>query len=199
MGRVKRRAPSPAMIVAVIALVLAVAGTAVAAVATVSVLSKKEKKQIRRIADNEVHKLAPGLSVKSADSAKTAATASNADQLGGKPSVDYLLAHSRGVALAGALIEGNGPVHTWFNTLGGTPTVSGEKGGYDIMFPGLGDASQTVLQATLVTTNLGGQITVNSANPAPGQTAVEVLTFDAGGVIAPRAFYVVVYGASRGG
>ena len=75
MGSVNRRAPSPAMIVAVIALVFAVAGTAVAAVATVSALSKKEKKQIKRIADREVKKFAPGLSVKSADSAKTADSA----------------------------------------------------------------------------------------------------------------------------
>jgi hypothetical protein len=200
MGRVKRSAPSPAMIVAVIALVLAVAGSAVAAVATVSVLSKREKKQTRRIADREVKKLAPGLSVKSADSAKTAATASNADQLGGKPSADYVLAHSRGVALAGAEIEGNGTVDTWFNTLGGAPTVSTFGGsGYDITFPGLGDASQTVLQATPLIKGAGAQITVDWATLAPGQTAVEVLTFDGAGAPAAQSFYLLVYGASSGG
>jgi hypothetical protein len=198
MGRVRRKGPSPAMVVAIIALVFAVAGTAVAAVATVSVLSKKEKKQTRNIADGEVSKLAPGLSVKSAGSATTAA---NADQLGGKPSADYLLAHSRGVALAGARILGNGTVETWFNTLGGAPTVSTFGGnGYDVTFPGLGDASQTVLQATVLTAGpAGGQITANYTTLAPGQTAVELSTFNAAGAAAPKGFYVVVYGASGSG
>jgi hypothetical protein len=124
MRRVRRKAPSPAMAVAIAALVLALVGTAVAGVATVSVLTKKEKKQTRNIASDEIKKAAPGLSV------------ANAAQLGGKPSADYLLAHSRGVALAGARIAGNdGSVDTWFNTLGGKPTVSTFGGsGYDITF-----------------------------------------------------------------
>src|SRR5262249_40924668 len=119
-----------------------------------------------------------------------------------KPSADYLLAHSRGVALAGARIIGSGSVDTWFNTLGGKPTVSvfgGSGNGYDITFPGLGDASQTVLQATPLITGLGGQVTVDWATPTPGQTAVEALTFNAAGGAAPRSFYLVVYGASASG
>jgi hypothetical protein len=148
-----------------------------------------------------VNKLAPGLSVKSAGSATTAATAANADQLGGKPSADYLLAHSRGVALAGARIEGNATVDTWFNTSGGKPTVSTFGGnGYDVTFPGLGDASQTVLQATVLSAGpAGGQITANYTTLAPGQTAVELNTFNAAGVAAPKGFYVVIYGASDNG
>jgi hypothetical protein len=66
MERLRGRKPSPAMVVSIIALVFALAGSAVAGVATISVLSKKEKKQTRNIADSEVNKLAPGLSVKSA-------------------------------------------------------------------------------------------------------------------------------------
>ena len=54
------------MVVSIIALVFALAGSAAAGVATISNLSKKEKKQTRNIADSEVNKLAPGLSVKSA-------------------------------------------------------------------------------------------------------------------------------------
>jgi hypothetical protein len=176
------------MVVAIIALVLAVAGSAVAGVATISVLNKKEKKQTRSIASDEIKKAAPGLSV------------ANAAQLGGKPSADYLLAHSRGVALAGAKIGGDGTVDTWFNTLGGKPTVSTFGGsGYDITFPGLGDASQTVLQATPVITGLGAEIAVDYGTPAPGQTAVEVNTYNASGAATARSFYVVVYGASGGG
>jgi hypothetical protein len=187
MRKLKSRRLSPATVISIVALVFAVAGTAVAGVATVSVLNKKEKKQTRNIASDEIKKAAPGLSV------------ANAGQLGGKPSADYLLAHSRGVALAGAKIAGNGSVDTWFNTLGGAPTVSPSSYLYDITFPGLGDASQTVLQATLVNTNLGGQITADYGTPVPGQTAVEVLTFNAAGAGTPRAFYVVVYGASGSG
>jgi hypothetical protein len=66
MERLKGRKPSPAMVVSIIALVFALAGSAAAGVATISALSKKEKKQTRNIADSEVNKLAPGLSVKSA-------------------------------------------------------------------------------------------------------------------------------------
>lgn len=66
MERLRGRKPSPAMVVSIIALVFALAGSAAAGVATISVLSKKEKKQTRNIADSEVNKLAPGLSVKSA-------------------------------------------------------------------------------------------------------------------------------------
>ena len=66
MERLKGRKPSPAMVVSIIALVFTLAGSAAASVATISALSKKEKKQTRNIADSEVNKLAPGLSVKSA-------------------------------------------------------------------------------------------------------------------------------------
>ena len=44
--------------------------------ATISALSKKEKKQTRSIADSEVNKLAPGLAVKHAGTADSAASAS---------------------------------------------------------------------------------------------------------------------------
>ncbi len=74
----RERRPSPAMIVAIIALVFSLAGTGVASVATISALTKKDKRKTRRIADSEVVKLAPGLSVKSAGSANTAGSASTA-------------------------------------------------------------------------------------------------------------------------
>jgi hypothetical protein len=69
MERLRGRKPSPAMVVSIIALVFALAGSAAAGVATISKLSKKDKKQVRKIADGEINKLAPGLSVKSAGSA----------------------------------------------------------------------------------------------------------------------------------
>jgi hypothetical protein len=77
--RMLKKHASPSMVLAVAALILALGGTAVGSVATISALSKKEKKQTRNIADSEVNKLAPGLSVAKAKSADTAgsATASN--------------------------------------------------------------------------------------------------------------------------
>lgn len=81
-----RKRPSPSMVVAIIALVFAVAGTAVASVATISVLTKKEKKQTRNIAQQEITKAAPGLSVANADKLSGQGIASflrNGDAAGG--------------------------------------------------------------------------------------------------------------------
>lgn len=70
-----RRRPSPAMIVATVALTFALAGTALAGPS----VSKVTKAKVRTIANQEVDKRAPGLSVlkaKTADSASSAITAS---------------------------------------------------------------------------------------------------------------------------
>jgi hypothetical protein len=86
--------PSPAMVVALIALVLAAAGTATAA------LSGKDKKKVRGIADQEIAKAAPGLSVSSAKSAQSAnaaqsaGSAENANSLGGVAAAGYPLLFS---------------------------------------------------------------------------------------------------------
>jgi hypothetical protein len=86
----KGRRPSPAMIVAATALIVALAGTAMAAPTAIkSILNKKEKKQAKNIAKNQINALAPGLSVKhadtatNADAAKRADTAANAEALSG--------------------------------------------------------------------------------------------------------------------
>jgi hypothetical protein len=80
MTRMKRRRPSPAMIVAGVALIIALAGTAMAAPTAIkSILNKQEKKQTKNIAKNQVNALAPGLSVKHANTAGGADTAKSAD------------------------------------------------------------------------------------------------------------------------
>jgi hypothetical protein len=66
-----RRRPSPAMILALIALTFALGGTALAGPS----VSKLTKSKVRTIADKEINKLAPGLSVANADKATTATTA----------------------------------------------------------------------------------------------------------------------------
>ena len=69
----KKKRPSAPMVLSIIAVVFSLAGTGVASVATISALNKKEKKQTRNIADSEITKKAPGLSV------------ANADNVGGLP------------------------------------------------------------------------------------------------------------------
>jgi hypothetical protein len=179
MRRIKGRAPSPAIVISIVALVFAVAGTAVAGVAAVSVLSKKEKKQTRNIAGDQIKKAAPGLSV------------ANAAQLAGKPSGDYALAHSRGIALAGAKIASNGNVLTWFNTVGGMPSVSKfGGGGYDMAFPGV-NKDQTVILGTV---SGPGEIGIGT-----GSGGIEVSTFTSAGAYSDHEFSIVVYGASGSG
>lgn len=97
----KGRRPSPAMIVAATALIVALAGTAMAAPTAIkSILNKKEKKQVKNISKNQVNKLAPGLSVKhantagSADTAKRADVSSNTDAIGGVELKDIAVAKS---------------------------------------------------------------------------------------------------------
>jgi hypothetical protein len=75
------------MIVAATALIVALAGTAMAAPTAIkSILNKREKKQVKNISKNQVNALAPGLSVKRADTAggaDTAKRANDADALSG--------------------------------------------------------------------------------------------------------------------
>ena len=67
MRSVLRSLRSPAVIISILALVAGITGAAVAGpLASTSKLSKKDKKKVRNIADSEIVKLAPGLSVKSA-------------------------------------------------------------------------------------------------------------------------------------
>jgi hypothetical protein len=95
MTRSKGRRPSPSMVVAISALIVALAGTAMAAPTAIkSILNKQEKKQVKNIAKNQVNKLAPGLSVRRADSAARADTAANADALGGQSLANVAIGRS---------------------------------------------------------------------------------------------------------
>jgi hypothetical protein len=86
MGQIRISRPSPAILVAVLALIAAVAGTAVAGpVATKKAVTKKK---VKKIADAEINKLAPGLSVANAANATNATNATNAAALGGQSAAD---------------------------------------------------------------------------------------------------------------
>jgi hypothetical protein len=124
------------MIVAMVALVVALAGTAMAAPTAIkSILNKKEKKQAKNIAKNQVNALAPGLSVKhantagSADSAKHADSATNADNAKRADNADSL----SGTTIVGtADIEGPGFL-TNNTCVEKSATVTGAKSGDHIV------------------------------------------------------------------
>jgi hypothetical protein len=89
-SRLRGHRPSPALVVSVLALTVAVAGTAMAGVATISVLNKQEKKQAKKIANKQIQKKAPGLSVASAANATNATNAANATTAANANTLDGL-------------------------------------------------------------------------------------------------------------
>jgi hypothetical protein len=195
MGRVRGTKLSPATVISIVALVFAVAGTAMAGVATYRVLSKTEKNQTRKIARHEIGKAAPEIARTEIGKAAPGLSVANAAQLGGRPPGDYLAAQSRGVALAGAKIDGSGNLKTWFNVLGGAPTVSPDCSHcWIIAFPGLSNSDQDVVQGTL---DSPGELEVDPTQ-VDGH-GVFIQTFNSSGVPAARDVFVVVYGASGSG
>ena len=105
----KGRRPSPAMIVAAMALIIALAGTAMAAPTAIkSILNKKEKKQVKNISKNQINALAPGLSVKHANSADTATSADTAKRADAATNADTAANAANAAALSGSTIVGEG-------------------------------------------------------------------------------------------
>src|SRR5262249_11103333 len=74
MKKLRLSRPSPAMVVAVIALIFAMGGTALAVVG----LNGKQKRQVRSLANQQINKKAPRLSVANAKNADNANTVGNA-------------------------------------------------------------------------------------------------------------------------
>jgi hypothetical protein len=78
---------SPTIIVAALALVAALAGTALAGPdADTSAINKKK---VKKIAKKQINKLAPGLSVASAQTANTASSAATSNRLDGLDSTAF--------------------------------------------------------------------------------------------------------------
>jgi hypothetical protein len=128
MRKLLKHRPAPAMIIAVIALIMSLGGSAYA-------LSKKDKKQVRNIADGEITKKAPGLSV------ANAGKAGDADKLGG--------------AAASAYTQGGG--HTLFGTKQGANPSNGNA---LLDIPGIGtvtfDCAANGIDSTIHVNNNSG-------------------------------------------
>jgi hypothetical protein len=182
----REKRPSAPMVLSIIAVVFSLAGTGLASVATISALSKKEKKQTRSIADSEVNKLAPGLSVKSAGSATTAATAStatNADQLGGAPAGEYQRRLWAVVRSDGTLARGAGVVSS-----------SGPGPDYQVKFNR--DITGCAFAATIGHPADGaeafGEIEAHIQSVVNARDTVGVFTANSAGTLANRAFHLIV-------
>jgi hypothetical protein len=195
-----KRLPSPALLISVIALSAAIGGVAVALPGHNSVKSDDIKNgQVKSpdlknngIKGTDVLESSLG-AVPNANHANSAASATNAAQLGGHAASDYLRAGSRGVALAGVRVSTAGNVRTWFNTRGGTPTVSHTPGEYLVTFPGLTDTTQSIPSATL-------DAAIGEISATGEGTDIRVNTYNsAGNLVNGAAFFLVVYGASSSG
>jgi hypothetical protein len=103
MRHIERWRPSPGLLVAVLALVAAVAGTAVAG--TGATTSKLTKKKVVKIADQEINKLAPGLSVAHSESADTATNAEKAASADSALSAQSALSANTADSVGGVSIE----------------------------------------------------------------------------------------------
>jgi hypothetical protein len=175
----RKKRPSAPMVLSIIAVVFSLAGTGVASVATISALSKKEKKQTRNIADSEITKKAPGLSV------------ANADKLGGQPASAFASSNT----LRTALVAANGSVNAAHSdgvsqanvTAKGIPAAV-------YCFDGLSPAPRSVVASVA-----GGQATVQTQvqyDPTGGVCAgsqFDVATVDDSNSLFPEAFTVFIH------
>src|SRR4051812_43307173 len=173
----KKKRPSAPMVLSIIAVVFSLAGTGAASVATISALSKKEKKQTRNIADSEITKKAPGLSV------------ANADKLGGQPASFYAPA----TTLRTALVAANGTVDAAHSDGVNQANVTQPVGGV-YCFNGLSPVPRSVVASVA-----GGQATVQTQtqyDPTAGVCAgsqFDVATVTDANALFPEAFTVFIH------
>jgi hypothetical protein len=150
--------PSPAIVVAVVALVAALAGTAVAGPdASTSAINKKK---VKKIASKQIKKLAPDLSVASADQA------ANAAALGGQPPSAF----QRTGRITANTVSGSAPV--------GTRILTDPRTGADVRMAAPDGRIQIINTSTARRMTVAGVTTFGSNTPedqfsdlAPGGNA----------------------------
>jgi hypothetical protein len=187
--------PSPALVIACLALFLAMGGVGYAA------LKGKDKKKVRAIADQEITKQAPGLSVGSA------ANAANSGKLGGISAADYQRSCSAGAIKATAVVNTTGASNTSFTDVPGfncfrpgnlTSSVQLERlaqGQYLLRFVGNGGPSAS---GSAVASMVGADGYVNyvlaDPSPIPGENVFQVIVHNAAGnVVDNRTFSLLAF------
>ena len=187
--------PSPALVIACIALFLAMGGVGYAA------LKGKDKKKVRAIADQEITKQAPGLSV------ANAANAGNSDKLGGVSAADYQRFCSGGAIKATVVVDTTGSSNTSFTNVPGfncfqpgnlTSSVQLERqaqGQYFVRFVGnSGPNASGSAVASMV--GADGYVNYVLANPSPipGENVFQVIVHNAAGnVVDNRTFSLLAF------
>lgn len=160
--------PSPALLVAMIALVAALAGTAIAA----NPAAKLNKAKVKTIADQQIAKAAPGLSVANATNATNADTAKIASNI------------------IAANVTGAG------NTLGSIPggvsssKVTANAGTYDVVFPR--SIAGCNLSASAGSATSETPVLVGAAPKVGVPNTVRVFTRSAANVASDQDFYIQV-------
>jgi hypothetical protein len=135
----------------------------------------------------------------SAQNAQNAAHASDSDSLGGSPAGSYVKGDARGLAVAGAVVNDNGAIVSWFNRAGGAPTAKANGGGdYSVTFPGI-DVKNSSVVATSTIVGIFGMSTVDYSGGGlhvrtfTGNLATD--TFDGD----DRDFTLALYSSSNAG
>jgi hypothetical protein len=187
--------PSPALVIACMALFLAMGGVGYAA------LKGKDKKKVRAIADQEIAKQAPGLSV------ANAGNAANAGSLGGVAASGYQRFCSGGGIKATVVVNTTGASNTSFTDVPGfncfqpgnlTSSVQLERlaqGQYFVRFVGNSGPNAS---GSAVTTMVGadGYVNYDLANPSPvpGEHVFLVIVHNAAGnVVDNRTFSLLAF------
>ena len=193
--------PSPALVIACLALFLAMGGAGYAA------LKGKDKKKVRAIADREISKQAPGLSVANARNAANAQNAANADQLSGVAASGYQRFCSGGAIKATAVVNTTGASDTSFTDVPGfncfrpgnlTSSVQIERlaqGQYFVRFVGNSGPNAS---GSAVTSMVGADgytnYVVADPSPIPGENVFQVIVHNAAGnVVDNRTFSLLAF------
>lgn len=184
--------PSPALLIACIALFVGMGGVGYAA------LKGKDKKKVRAIADQEITKQAPGLSV---------ANAGNAERLGGTPATGFQTFCGGGAIKATVVVDTTGASNTSFTNVPGfsclrpgnlTSSVQLERlaqGQYFVRFVGNSGPNAS---GSAVATMVGADGYVNyvlaDPSPIPGENVFQVIVHNAAGnVVDNRTFSLLAF------
>ena len=195
MRGMSRFLPSPALVIACVALFLAMGGAGYAA------LKGKDKRKVRNIADQEIAKQAPGLSV------ANAGNAANAGSLGGVAASGYQRFCTGGDIKATVVVNTTGASNTSFTDVPGfncfqpgnlTSSVQLERlaqGQYFVRFVGNSGPNAS---GSAVTTMVGadGYVNYDLANPSPipGENVFLVIVHNAAGnVVDNRTFSLLAF------
>ena len=187
--------PSPALVIACIALFVGMGGVGYAA------LKAKDKRKVRAIADQEITKQAPGLSV------ANAAKAATAENLGGTPASGFQKFCSGGAIKATVVVDTTGASNTSFTNVPGfncfqpgnlASSVQLERvaqGQYFVRFVGnSGPNASGSAVASMV--GADGYVNYVLANPGPipGETVFHVIVHNAAGnVVDNRTFSLLAF------